>query len=186
MAHHIYTTSGIVLSLYPSRESDKVVGVMTKEFGLVYATARGARSLSSKLSPALFELALVKISLVKTKTSWRVTSVSLVLDTASVLKERREALSALCRVSFLAKKLLRGEEVNQSLYEDLERSIKLLIEGVADEDVDAWELFTVAKMLSNLGYLSREALPSTLIETREKRRAILSLVNSGIQASGLS
>lgn len=185
MSHHIYTTRGVIVSVFPSREADKVIGVFTQELGLIYATARGARNITSKLSPALQELNLVKISLVRGKHTWRVTTVTLIANLASELRGKRAALGAIFRVGALLKRLMHGEEKHALLYNDIERALILLRDDVGEGDVDAWELLTVAKTLFHLGYLSEESLPKNIIETREKRSAVINLVNSGIHASGL-
>lgn len=185
MSHHIYTTRALVCGLYPVKEADKQVLALTRDLGLVSTNARGARKLESKLSSNLLDLALVKLSLVKGKNAWRVTTVTLFHNVATELRERRKALLALARIVALVKRLVRGEEKHIELYEDLERATLILLNEVGDEDVDAWELLTVARILFNLGYLSKESLPTNLIETREKRKVLLELVNSGIQASGL-
>lgn len=185
MSHHVYTTRGLVLRLRPRAESDKLAAVLTRDLGLVFGTARGSRKPSSKLSGILLDLSLVKISLVRGKNSWRVTTVTLLRDFASELRGRRQALEAYSRVLALVGRLVHGEEKHPELFDELERSALILADEVGDEDVDAWELFSVAKALHHLGYLSKEALPSNIIETREKRRALLELVNQGIHSSGL-
>lgn len=185
MAHHIYTTKGLVLAMLSSREVDRVFTIFTEELGLVTAIARGARKISSKLSSNLPELSLVKVSLVRGRHSWRITTASLLSDTASLLREKRKALQAISRIFALLRRLVHGEEGNIELYRDLEKAMHLVLTDVDEEDLDAWELLTVAKILFHLGYLSKEALPANIIETREKRRAILQMVNSGIKESGL-
>lgn len=166
-------------------ESDRLAAMLTRELGLVFGTARGARKSTSKLSNTLLELSLVRVSLVKGRHSWRVTTVTLLRDVASELKLRRGALHAYSRVLALVGRLVRGEEKHIELFEELERSALLLLDEVGDEDLDAWELLTVAKALHHLGYLSRESLPGNFFETRERRAALLKLVNRGIHSSGL-
>jgi DNA repair protein RecO len=185
MSHHVYNTRGLVLSVYPSKEADRVTAVLTPDLGLVLGTARGARKIDSKLVSALVELALVKVSLVRGKHSWRITTVTLMRNLATELRDRRHALEALSRVVSLLRQLVRGEEKHPELFDYLEKSLHLLIHDVDDEDLDTWELLTVANILSQLGYLSKDSLPSTLLETREKRRALLTLVNERIRSSGL-
>lgn len=185
MSHHVYTTRGLVLRLRPRAESDRLAAVLTRELGLVFGTARGARKNASKLLNTLLELSLVKISLVRGKQSWRVTTVTLLRDVSSELRGRREALAAYLRVLALVGKLVRGEEKHVELFDGLERATLLLLDEVSDEDVNAWELLTVAKALHHLGYLSSDSLPSNILETKEKRRVLLELVNRGIHSSGL-
>ncbi|MBX4195731.1 DNA repair protein RecO [Candidatus Parcubacteria bacterium] len=185
MSHHVYTTRGIVLYLRPAREADRVAVILTGDLGLVHGIARGARKPTSKLSNSLLEFALVRVSLVRGRHSWRITTVTLVRDVYGELRGRKAAVEALGRVLALTGKLVSGEEKHQELFDSLERAIILLVDDVGDEDEDAWELLTVARVLNSLGYLSGESLPANLLETREKRRVLLELVNRGIRSSGL-
>jgi DNA repair protein RecO len=173
------------LRLRPAREADAFVSVLTHDLGLVQATARGARQRASKLVSALLPLSLVKVSLVRGKSTWRVTTVTLLRDVATEMRARRGALTSYARVMSLLERLVRGEDKNPELFEELERSTLLLLDEVGDEDTDTWELLTVAKILFHLGYLSKDALPSTLSETREKRSKLLTSINTSIRESGL-
>jgi DNA repair protein RecO len=185
MSHHVYTTGGLVLRLRPVRETDSLVGVLTEDLGLVSASARGTRQRGSKLTSALLPLSLAKVSLVRGRNAWRVTTVTLLRDISTELRLRREALASYARVVSLVEKLVRGEDKNPDLFRELERAAFLLLDEVGDRDVDAWELLTVAKVLYHLGYLSHDALPSTLNETREKRGSLISSINESIKTSGL-
>lgn len=184
MAHHVYTTRGIILALRPTRESDKTVAVLTRDLGLVRATARGMRGGSSKLAPALLELALVKISLVRGKHSWRVTTVTLLRNFASGLRPRREALKALARVTSLLLKLVRGEEKHVELYDELESAALTLTDS--EPPVDVWEVYTVARLLQELGYLREADTPKSLEDALGRKSELITLLNTSIKETGLS
>jgi len=74
VSYHIYTTRGIVLSERPVREADRIYTIITRDLGLVQATALGVRKEASKLRGALEPFVLSKISLVRGKEHWRITS----------------------------------------------------------------------------------------------------------------
>lgn len=187
MSHHVYTTRGLVLSLLPSRESDKMALVLTKDLGLIYGTARGIRKPDSKISTSLISLALVKISLVRGKHSWRVTTVSLIRDSSSELRSSRDALKSLGRINSLLTKLVRGEDKNANLYDDVERSVLMLLnEELSSTQLKVWELYTVSRILLHLGYITEESTPRNLEEAQENKKSLLVLVNQGLRASELS
>lgn len=183
MSHHVYTTRGIVLAFRGVREADKTAVILTEDLGLVYGEARGIRKPNSRLSTSLIELSIVLVSLVKGKRQWRVTTVTLIRDTGALLRGRRSALTALYRVSKLLLKLVRGEDKNPDLYKQFEESVLSLI--VDDIDAFDWELFAVAQILANLGYLSEDDAPKSLEEAKTRRKRLVPLVNSGIRESGL-
>lgn len=169
----------------PHRERDMVVYALTRDLGLVVATARGMRSRSSKLSSALLDLSLAKISLVKGRRSWRITTVTLIRNAAAELKQKRERLLPLARISLLLSKLIRGEEKHPSLYDEFESSVEMLLDK-EDLDPENWELFIVAKILAELGYMPKDEVVRTPEEAGDSRKRLLRLVNEGLRASGLS
>lgn len=158
--------------------------VLTRELGLVRAGARGLHGGHSKLASALLELALVRISLVRGKHSWRVTTVTLERNIASLLRSRREALRALARVGRLVQKLVRGEEKHPELFDELESSAELLLKD--DTDSADWEVYTVARILHKLGYLALSEVPKSLSEASERRSDLIRILNLSIKESGLS
>ncbi len=186
MSHHIYTTIGIVLRSHSSKEADKTLAILTEDLGLVYATARGVRKMGSRTAPALGDLSIVKVSLVRGKRSWRMTTVSLLIEVVPTLRERRESLLSIYRITSLILRLVRGEDKNTDLFLEFKKSLEALSKPDFDESSLAdWELMTVASLLSHLGYLSKEAVPKGILEVRSDRKKFLVFVNDGIRASGL-
>jgi DNA repair protein RecO len=184
MSHHIYTTRGLILSLRKTGETDKLVYVFTRDLGLVLAHARGVRKIGSKLSSSLSELSIVDISLVRGKRYWRVTSVVLIQNLPFILRERREALAVLYKVTGLLSRLIHGEEKSSHLYDELEAAIIELIKIEGDE-VGSWEIYTISKILFHLGYLSKSDVPSSVDEALLRKNDLVRLINTGIRESGL-
>ncbi len=185
MSYHIYTTKGIVLSLISKRETDKVAFIFTRDLGLIIGNARGVRTTRSKISPFLTELSLVKVSLVKGKRDWRVTSTSLIKNFGVELRGRPKAILSVGRILKLVHSMLHGEDKNIELYEELENGLMNLTENVLDTELEGFEVYTVAHILSHLGYLSKEEAPHDLESVVRSKGKFVSLVNSGIHASGL-
>ena len=67
MSYHIYTTPGIVLRHRPLREADRVYIILTRDLGLIRASAIGVRKETSKLRGALEPLSLSMTSWVTMK-----------------------------------------------------------------------------------------------------------------------
>lgn len=186
MSHHIYTTKGIVLSLRSSKEVDKLALILTRDLGVVYGSVRGIRQTSSKMRGVISDLALIRVSLVKGKRSWRVTTASLIESPSSVLREEREMLKALYRVGNFLSRLIRGEEKHVEIFDDFEDAIVTLISGrISKSEIEAWELLVVSKLLSHLGYLSKDAIPRDLSEAKERKKELVAQINTGILESGL-
>lgn len=88
MSHEIYTTKGYIISSEGKSESDKNFFILTKDLGLIRATAQGVRKIESKLRYSLQDFSFSEISFVMTKAGWRITSAS-ILESSKKCNERR-------------------------------------------------------------------------------------------------
>src|SRR5579872_513278 len=173
MSHHVYTTRGIVLALRSTKESDKVAAIFTRELGLIYTTARGMGKSASKLSTSLAELCIVKVSLVKGRRLWRVTTVTLLKNIYAELREDRDALSSLARVLRLVSTLVKGEEKNAELYDELESGVEKFTEKTqTTAKLKSKELYLVSRILFHLGYLPEQELPKSVEEAEKDEKRV--------------
>ncbi len=185
-----YTTEAIVLSARERGEADKTIILLTKDFGLLFARAIGARKESSLMRYALVTGSTARISLVRGKREWRIAgavSVSCGLNGAS--------LHVFARMARLVSRLVHGEEENEQLFETVRTAHEALM--VADvKALPSIELLAVARVLHSLGYIAPEAVGSALFvqtaytpemaaETEKARIALLGAVNAAIAASQL-
>ncbi|MEK7186909.1 MAG: recombination protein O N-terminal domain-containing protein [Patescibacteria group bacterium] len=164
MSYHIYTTPGIILSHWPLREADRIYAILTRDFGLVRASASGVRKESSKLRGALEPLSLSSISLVRGKEHWRITS--------AVLESKIPSVFA--APFSLLEKLVTGESPNPKLFD----SVNALIRSAQLPD-DMFEPRLVSKILFHLGYLREEDLSLS-------KKDLIRAINKGLQASDLT
>lgn len=166
MSYHIYTTKGLVLSARPYREADRVYSVLTRDLGLVRATATGVRKEESKLRGALEPLTLSRISLVRGKEYWRITSAE-VLSTVSASAETVRPLA-------LLEQLVQGESVHPELFDVVE---KMILEYKPDDGISETRL--VAQILFHLGYLKESDLAL-------EKKALIQAINEGLRQSHLA
>ncbi|MBP9669109.1 MAG: recombination protein O N-terminal domain-containing protein [Candidatus Pacebacteria bacterium] len=185
-----YTTDAIVLGTRERGEADKTIILLTKDFGLLFARAIGARKESSLMRYALVTGSASRISLVRGKREWRVagaSSVSSGLPPAS--------LHVFARMSRLISRLVHGEEESEHLFETVRAAHEALLCAEA-KALPSIELLAVARVLHSLGYIAPEAVGSALFvqtaytpemaaETEKARIALLGAVNAAIAASQL-
>lgn len=153
-----------MLSYRPLREADRVYSIMTREFGLVRATATGVRKGHSKLRGLLEPISLVSVSLVRGKEYWRITSA----ESIRVITPTEEILKPLA----LLEKLVQGEAPNPELFDAVK---KIVLSSPGD---DMFEIHFVATILFHLGYLKEEDL-------KLDKKGLIKLINKGLEASHL-
>ncbi len=186
MPHHIYTTKGIVLSLSPSKEVDKLALILTRDLGTIYGSVRGIRQTNSKMRSVIGEFSLIKVSLVKGKRSWRVTTASLIESPTIKLKDQREMLKSVYRVGNFLSRLVRGEEKHVEIFDVFEEAMLSISNGdISQRDIEAWELTVVSKLLSLLGYMNNDIVPKDLVDANSRKKELVTQINTGIHESGL-
>lgn len=155
--YEIYNTEGIILSCGNIGEANKFIVIFTEKFGLISATAQGARNLKSKLRFSLQKFSKSNISLVRGKDVWRIVNAEFKEDLFSEFKEKKEKLEVLLNVLFLTKKLLAGETENPELYKIINKAFSFLkINELSKEDLKAFESVLVIRILHNLGYFDEK------------------------------
>ncbi len=197
MSHHIYNTEGFVLSSNASQEASKVLCVFTKELGVVNAIAQGVRLLKSKLRYSLQDFSYTNISLIRGKEIWRVTSASPVATRFPLIQSHSEYYIVYIKILSLLKRLLNGEEKNESLFISVTEAFDFLENTtLSSSELLSFECILVLKILHNLGYgaknqvLDKYASPLTwdkdkLGDFDQYRVQALTTINTALRESQL-
>jgi len=149
MAHEVHTTETIVIDCADIADADKLFWLLTKDFGLLLATARSVREEVSKLRYALQPFSVADISLVRGRTSWRITGAALVPHVHPLSKDTRVVFG---RIASLVRRMVPSEDVESDIYECVLAAYCEL------QDADAQhayciEVATVLRVLHALGYV---------------------------------
>lgn len=193
MSYRIYTTKGIVLKKKSSGEQNSLLYILTKDLGLVIASARSTRSAKSKLKGLMEEYSYGDFSLVKGKNGWQLTNVS---NAGNFFFEANEySRKTLAQVSSVLVKMIQGEVEQSDIYETVLNSFSYL-SNTEKESVHSVEIVTVLRVMNFLGYVettdeiknltSQLNLDDSLIEyvSRNKIR-LVGIINKAIKASQL-
>ncbi len=152
-----YQTDALVLKSYEQGEADKTFALFTHDFGLIRARASAVRGEKSKMRYALQNYARANVGLVRGKRGWRLAGAS----SADSSFTSTPCLTAFARISELVLRLVQGEEQNEYLFAALSEAHDALLQ----ENGALWptiEIVCVARVLYTLGYLSNDALETTL------------------------
>lgn len=161
MSHEIYTTDALVLLQFEKGETASVLALFTKDFGLVYAHAQGVRKMESKLRGSLQNYAYAEVSLVRGREVWRVVNAK-EKDPLSGVRYEISKRVLFAHIASLLKRFLGQEEPHPMLFDDIISSIVFLnSETFSQDELSRFELVTVLRILSYLGYVKEDLVTKT-------------------------
>ncbi len=199
--HTILDTDCFVLKSSASGEANKQLDLFTKDFGFIRATAQGLRYLKSKLRYSLTDFSYARVSLVRGKEFWRVTTATKKGDVSFDVVSL-EARESLFRIFALLRRLLQGEESHPELFDTVLKAFHVLME-ISNEGAEhlaikvmAVEELTVLRILFLLGYVKDDPSLRTFVDSNEfsddliqsslgSRKALVAEINRALQASSL-
>ncbi len=192
--HHIYHTEGIILGSKNYGEAGKYYSLLTRDLGLINASAQGVRKLSSKLRFILQDFSYVKVDLVRGKDFWRITSASKTNELENISKNPI-SFEIFTNISKLLKRLLAGESPNALLFSDLLRGFYFLENSKKDNEMQNIETIIVLRILNNLGYIGENEMlknitkspfeENLIFEAGRSRTKILSEINKALNETHL-
>ena len=192
--HHIYHTEGIILGSKNYGEAGKYYSLLTRDLGLINASAQGVRKISSKLRFVLQDFSYVKVDLVRGKDFWRLTSASKTNKLDNISKNHI-SFEIFANIARLLKRLLAGEYPNQVLFLDLLNGLHFLEKTKSETEAENIEVIIVLRILNNLGYIgSNEMLKNItkspfeenlIFEASLSRNKILLEINKALHETHL-
>jgi len=197
MSHHIYHTDGLILQCAPLAEANLWLTILTRDLGLVQATAQGVRTMNSKLRFALHDLSVAKLSFVLGKGAWKVTSAIPQESIYFQLKAQKFKLQTLLQVFKALRRLVTGEEENKALFSLLEKYYQFLVaENLDQEEVKLSEYVILLRVLHNLGYVDQDELiggftshsdwnKELLLALKPARKQVAVIINQALHESQL-
>ncbi len=151
MYNHIYTTRTIIIKSSLIGEANQLYFLLTRDFGLIIATAQGVRLAQSKLKGHLQDMSLTNTSLVKGKEFWRLTSAEVISRPIFLIDNQKTRVVK--NIFSLLIRLIQGEEKNESLFSLLENFYFFISESnLTITDLKILETMTVLRILYHLGY----------------------------------
>jgi recombinational DNA repair protein (RecF pathway) len=165
MSHHRYTTESIVLGGINLGEANRMLYLLTKDFGLIFATAQGVRLGKSKLRYSLQDFSRCKVDLVFGKSMWRIVDAQVGEGQFSFSGYGEVKAKIMARIFSLGRRLLHGEERNIPLFEEMNKFVDLIrVKNFNFSDTLLLEGITAARILRHLGYWGDNSIPESLFE----------------------
>ena len=192
--HHIYHTEALILGSKNYGETGRYYFLLTKDLGMIYASAQGVRKMSSKLRYVLQDFSYIKVDLVQGKDFWRITSATKTNELEKVTKNP-QTFKVFHNIARLLRRLLAGVEPNESLFADLVRGLSVLEQATESEDLYNIESIIVLRIVNNLGYIGDNDMLDNFIkspfeenlvfEASKNRRAIVKEINKALKETHL-
>ncbi len=150
MSYHVYTTSGIVLKRMPFGEANILLYLLTKDLGLINASARSARLFTSKLRSSLQEGALISVSCIKGKNGWKITNV--VSNNSFYFDYPEYTHKVVFQIFRLLLKMIVGESSDSHIFEIVKSGLDEL-KNIEKSKIVDFEALMVLRVLNELGYV---------------------------------
>lgn len=161
MAYSTYTTKALVCGTWNRNTSDKSYLLFTREAGMLYAAARSARLEKSKQRYGLQDFSLIRVSLVKGKSGWRVGSVEPITNHYHQATNKA-ARGSVVKVYRTLRRFFSGEEASVELFDQIVEDLEVL--GNEFNDRSSIENIVQLRILYALGYVDKNQLPAVAKE----------------------
>ncbi len=194
MSYHVYNTNGFILRSAKLGEANKLVFIFTDELGMISAHAQSARKINSKLRYSLRDYSYSRFSLIRGKTSWRLTDAEEIISFSPLKSQGKTKIFA--GILLLVGRFIHGEEENSELYRELKKlTVFLNEEKFTTLELQQFETLAAFKILSALGYIGEN--PSLSVFTHAEiskemmtqfvphRREALKEINRALEESQL-
>jgi len=159
MAHDVHTTNALVLASTDVQDADKLLWLLTQDFGLVFASAKSVRREVSKLRYALQDLSLARVSLVQGRGMWRLTGA----QEEAPERLSSEASAVFGRIATLVRRVLPTDEEQGAVFTCLASAREAL--ALETMSLEVIERVTVARVLYQLGYVTRTPAYQDILDT---------------------
>lgn len=192
MAYSTYITEALVCGVRDSKTSDRSYLLFTREAGMLFASARSVRKESSKQRYALQEFSLVRVSLIRGKSGWRIGSVESLYNYYD-LAGSKDARGSVVDILRQLRRFVHGEAAAAELFDFVVEALSTVHKNV--EQRNFVDTVIKLRMLNFLGYVSKKEIPDVLlknplselhkIHSNELSKRVNEVVKQAISASHL-
>ncbi len=192
MAYQTYTTEAVVCGTFNKNTADRSYLLFTREAGMLYAEAKSVREERSRQRMSLQDFSLVRVSLVKGKSSWKIGSIEC-LTNYFMSAEDKEARGSVVKVVKFLRRFYGGQEAAPALFDYMVSALARLTTATPHREFT--ELVVQVHLLHELGFADTRAVPpvaqaDTLLvsdsdSTPEHTEALEAVIKRAVETSHL-
>lgn len=162
MSYSTYITDALVCGVRDSNTSDRSYLLFTREAGMLFASARSVREERSRQRYALQEFALVRVTLIKGKSGWRIGSVEAVKNYYDDAEDKA-ARGSVTKIFRSLRRFIQGEEDATELFDFCTTGLDLVSQDTPSRQFI--DQVIQLRIFSLLGYVASKSVPETLLKT---------------------
>jgi len=170
MAYATYITEAMVCGTRHRNGSDSSFLLFTREAGMLFADAKSVREERSRQRYALQDFSLVRVTLIRGKSGWRVGSIE-ALDNYYNAAHDKAARGSIVKLVRLLRRFLHGEEPHPQLFDYIKDALGVLRNETAERSV--LETVVQLEFMRLLGYVDGKELPADIIDIAPSKLASL-------------
>jgi len=155
MAYTFYNTRGLVLGREEEGDARFVITILTAEYGIIFADARGLHKNTSRLKYALDTLTEGEYSLIRGKYGWRIVNARSDVYWYTNEIRKRENADVVARVLRLVRGVVPRDQAEKEVFEIVMGFLNS-VRIVSKEDLALLEIHTVYHILGALGYVASQ------------------------------
>ncbi len=174
-------------------EANALIAILTRDMGLIKASARAARREDSKLRYGLEPLSEGVFSFIRGKYEWKLTGMQRI--THELLPKEIKKRQAAGRIARLLLRLIHGEDPQPELYATVIEGLGALAR-IDESQAENIEAVLVLRILSHLGYLPQTSELEPFIkkdffseemagEIARSRALLIRVINESLGSTGL-
>lgn len=194
MSYHIYTTDGFILKRKTFGEANTLLYVLTRDLGLIIASAQGSRLSASKLKGSLQEYSEILISCVKGKNGWKITNVKGISN--FFFDKPEHTKETLAKISSILLKMIVGESEHPEIY-DITISGFNFLKTLDKDFIENLETLMVLRILSELGYVEKSSELKVFLDSNDywsedllkkvgnEKKVLIGIINKALKESHL-
>ncbi len=153
MAYATYTTEAIVCGSKLHNTADRAYLLFTRELGMLWATARSVREERSRQRYGLQDFSIIRVSLIKGKSGWRVGSTE-ALGNPFMAATTRPARSGVAYLIKQLRRFVQGEQTMEAVFDDVYAALEAVAVAETVAEVTRWQDVVLVRLLHVLGYVS--------------------------------
>ena len=173
MSYATYITEAMVCGTRHRNGADSSFLLFTREAGMLFADAKSVREERSRQRYALQDFSLVRVSLIRGKSGWRIGSIE-ALDNYYNAASDKAARGSVVKIMRLLRRFVHGEEPHRQLFDYIKDAFSVLRNNISERSF--METVIQLELMRLLGYVDGKELPADIIDIAPSKLSLYGVI----------